>query len=94
MTLLACIRAERLALAAELETLSTESRLDAVEMAAIDSGGSVVPPSKNGWGPHDFTVSLLGITQSGDTAEAAIKHWICSVIRMERAMQEEEGKAA
>ena len=94
MSIAPCLRSHRLAFAAALETLDPAARFEAVESAAVQSGGTFVLPSQNSWGPHDVEVSLFGISQSGDTAESAIRHWISSALRMERALQEEEEMAA
>lgn len=90
MNLLPCLRGYRLALATELETLDPAARFEAVEAEVIRTGGTFVLPSLNHWGPHDVELSLLGIAQNGDTAESAIRHWISTVLRMERALQEEQ----
>lgn len=94
MTLMPCLRSNRLAFATALETLDPAARFEAVEAATLYSGGTFVLPSQNSWGPHDVEILLFGISQSGDTAESAIRHWIATVLRMERALQEEEVKAA
>jgi hypothetical protein len=89
MSLLPCLRGYRLAFATELETLDPAARFEAVEAEVVRTGGTFVLPSLNSWGPHDTELSLLGISQSGDTPESAIRHWILTVLRMERALQEE-----
>ncbi|WP_370286903.1 hypothetical protein [Pseudooceanicola nanhaiensis] len=94
MNVMPCIRSHRLAFAAALETLDPAARFEAVEATAVQSGGTFVLPSQNSWEPHDVEVSLFGISGSGDTPDSAIRHWIATVLRMERALQEEEEKAA
>jgi len=94
MSIADAIRAERLRLVSELEIVSAEARLDMIERAAIETGGTFIPPSRNSWGPHDFTISLLGVSQSAETAEAAIRLWMKTVLRMERQLQEDETREA
>ncbi len=74
-------------LAHQLRPLSWPLRLQFIEAAVIDQGGTLVPAMSGGnWGPHYAELSLLGISHTGDTTEAAVANWIKAALRAEIGM--------
>jgi hypothetical protein len=71
-------------LARQLLTLTGADRIEAAHQAVIEHGGTFVPAMPTGnWGPHYAEISILGISHTGDTAEAAIANWIKAALRAE-----------
>jgi len=88
------LRADRRALAAELECADTSLRRTLLEHACIDTGGTVIPNDRPGrWGPLEAQISLMGISATGLDLDAAIAQWIKCAIRTERALCEAEHAA-
>jgi hypothetical protein len=84
--------AEAAALAARIKPLPTAARIAAIDAAVIAEGGTLVPAMPIGnWGPHYAEISLLGISHTGDTVEAAVANWIKAALRSQKHM---EGEAA
>jgi hypothetical protein len=72
-------------LAHQLRPLSWPLRLQFIEAAVISHAGSFVPAMSGGnWGPHYAELSLLGISHTGDTTEAAVANWIKAALRSEK----------
>ena len=64
--------------------LTGDQRIEAAQEAVIQHGGTFVPAMSGGnWGPHYAELSLLGISHSGDTIEAAVANWIRAALRAE-----------
>lgn len=76
-------------LARQLRPLSWPLRLQLIEAAVINHAGSLVPAMSGGnWGPHYAELSLLGISHTGDTTEAAVASWIKAALRAEKHIEE------
>ena len=75
-------------LARQLRPLSWPLRLQQIETAVIEHGGTLVPAMSGGnWGPHHAEICLLGISHSGDTTEAAVANWIKAALRAEKHIE-------
>jgi hypothetical protein len=84
--------AQAAALARQVKPLPVLARITAMSAAVITHGGTLVPAMPIGnWGPHYAEISLLGISHTGDTVEAAVANWIKAAQRSEKHM---EGEAA
>lgn len=71
-------------LARHFMSLTGADRIEAAQQAVIQHGGTFVPAMAGGsWGPHYAEISMLGISHTGDTAEAAIANWIKAALRAE-----------
>lgn len=76
-------------LARHFATLSGDDRTVAAQQAVIQHGGTFVPAMASGnWGPHYAELSLLGISHTGDTTEAAVANWIKAALRTEKHIEE------
>ncbi len=76
-------------LAHQLRPLSWPLRLQVIEAAVVAHAGTFVPAMSGGnWGPHLAELSLLGISHSGDTTEAAVANWIKAALRTEKYVEE------
>jgi hypothetical protein len=89
------IAAARRDLALALEAAGTAAAIEMMQAEVIATGGTWVDPSHaGGWGPHYFELSLHGISQSGDSAEEAIRHWASAVMKLEDYLAHEAEDAA
>lgn len=80
--------AEAAALAERIKPLSAAARIAVIDAAVIDQGGTLVPAMPIGnWGPHYAEISLLGISHTGDTTEAAVANWIKAALRAEKHIE-------
>lgn len=52
-----------------------------VAARACEQMGDYVQPPADGWGPHEWEMSLLAVTGTGDTRDAAIHDWIKATTR-------------
>ncbi len=78
-------------LARMLRPMSEPQRAVFIQHCVIFHAGSLVPAMSGGnWGPHYAEISLLGISHTGDTTEAAVANWIKAALRTEQF----EGEAA
>lgn len=70
--------AQRRHLADELRSIvDGNARFDRLTEVAIDTGGSIIDPTKQGRaGPVYAEISLLGLYHIGETMEEAIAEWI------------------
>lgn len=70
--------AQRRHLAAELRSIAdAEARHRRLSEVAIDTGGSIIDPTKQGRaGPVYAEISLLGLYHIGETMEEAMAEWI------------------
>jgi hypothetical protein len=70
--------AQRRHLADELRNIAdAETRLNRLSEVAIDTGGSIIDPAKQGRaGPVYAEITLLGLYHIGETMEEAIAEWI------------------
>ena len=76
-------------LAHQLRPLSWPLRIQVIEAAVVAHAGSLVPANSGGnWGPHYAELSLLGISHTGDTTEAAVANWIKAALRAEKHIEE------
>jgi len=77
------------ALAHALAPMPWPKRLRTIEATVIAQAGSFVPANSGGnWGPHYAEISLLGISHTGDTTEAAVANWIKAALRTEKFKEE------
>ena len=89
------IAAARRDLALSLEISDTAARIEMMKNEVIATGGTWIDPSKaGGWGPHFYEISLYGVSQTGDSAEEAVRYWSRAVLKMEDALADERGAAA
>jgi hypothetical protein len=76
-------------LARHFATLTGDDRTKAAQEAVIQHGGTFVPAMASGnWGPHYAELSLLSISHTGDTTEAAVANWIKAALRAEKYVEE------
>lgn len=71
-------------LARQLRPMSDPQRAIFMQGCILFHGGTLVPAMPGGnWGPHYAEISVLGISHTGDTTEAAIANWIKAAMRTE-----------
>lgn len=71
---------ERRVLAQRLEPLSADGRVDALEAAAIETGGNFTHRGAN----RPARIDVLGIDVSADTLETAAAAWTRNALRLAR----------
>lgn len=83
------VSASRAALAATLEPMAPEARVEAMAAACVETGGTFVP-TRCGRHRHFAQVHCLGVLGAGETEAEAVRGWM----RAARRMAEAEAEAA
>lgn len=71
----------RLDVAMSLERVEPLAQEVAIRFAVDASGGAIIAPAL-GWGPHEWTICLLGVSVNGISFPEAIQAWIKAALRM------------
>lgn len=91
MTISDTLRQARADLVANLESLSCPKlRATMLHDECVQTGGTIVPPSKGHWGPLNWEIELLGVYASGVSEDAAISAWTRAAARIETGLQTAE----
>ena len=74
---------------AHLIQLTPANEVEAlVRGAVVDTGGRLGEPDRSDWGPFDWTLTLHGITTTGDTLAEAVDAWCACVRRTAQAAED------
>lgn len=87
------LAAARRDLGACLDATPRGDRFAYLEAVALRTGGTILF-ERDGWGPLETSITVLGITGMGAGIEAAVADWMQNAARSERAAREADPEQA